>query len=300
MQEIYWELTTKCNNKCAHCFLKHERTLLVKPKVQEILDWVLTAKPTRVRLGGGEPQLIEKDLFNVAKKISSNNIPFQLITGIFPKKEIPGTSFIQVTVDEHHLKDNKEILILAKETKISNPNSQLRAVVTVADSTINKLDTYLELCKSARFDVAIFCRILPDKIAKKAGYCLSNKNHKIFVKWFVNNYSTTGIKIVPDCSMMPYLKNIIQKKGGTPPEFNGCPAGKHTITIKSNGDIIPCWFLREDILGNVSNMSPKVAFKTKSFSKENNPPFYDGCYWANKIYGKKEDPLKKIIKEFEI
>ena len=116
MQEIYWELTTKCNNKCAHCFLKQERALLVKPKVQKILDWVLAAKPTRVRLGGGEPQLIEEDLFKVAKEISSNNIPFQLITGIFPKKEIPGTSFIQVTVDEHHLKDSKDILILSKET----------------------------------------------------------------------------------------------------------------------------------------------------------------------------------------
>ena len=73
------ELTTKCDNKCRHCynFWRHAHEddhSLCEKDLDAVLQQIIDCKVFRVTLTGGEPLLVKDRLFQAIQKLSKNDI----------------------------------------------------------------------------------------------------------------------------------------------------------------------------------------------------------------------------------
>lgn len=275
MRTIFWEVTARCNLRCSHCYLHHE---LTDPSTQntnelgteeciKIVEQFDKANVFHVSVLGGEP-FARPDIMTILRymgekkfwtRITSNGtlinetIARDLadidIKGIFISLEGPYAEindairgkgsfekaikamnyfrdfgipfYIQVTVSKMNYDKIAEMmdlfLHLGAERIIFNS--------FVDFSSKNRFSSFLRLDREEFFAAA-------QRIAEFRAECSGE---------FISSNMTSTLKFLssgPD----PAVKNNT---------FIRCDLGSTQLAVLSNGDVIPCKYMRDIILGNL-------------------------------------------------
>jgi MoaA/NifB/PqqE/SkfB family radical SAM enzyme/SAM-dependent methyltransferase len=250
-------ITNNCNMNCIHCsnsslakikstnFAKNQNEPLTTKKIINILEQAKKLNFIQINLTGGEP-FLNKDLFKICEKISN----LGMICGINTngslikkdninniKKYIDVISISLESFDkEEHNKFRKcnsfnqtlDVLKLLKSNKIPFFISK---TVTHEDFTNNKLQKFLDICKSKKYNVTL-------SPAANCGTFTNNKN----------------LLTTEDIKQLNYILKKNKNFARTDKDGNyikrGCSAGNEIIYISNFGDILPCDFIQIEF-GNI-------------------------------------------------
>lgn len=248
------ELTSSCNLRCVHCYGTFGNKGICKNNTMTISNWktvidnLIKLNCTEIQLIGGEPmayhgffEILEYahksgikriDVFTNATFINENNI----------KKLKENNASIRISLYGHE--------------------SRVHEKVTGIKGSFEKTQNALKLLKNNNIPTSIAVIMMKE-----------NEEELLNIKKYIKNlgYADTGFDVIrPSCdnekinnhkvSNIELLKeryNIYPKFTITKKQFemnhwyNSCWNSKLAIT--SNGDVLPCIFARDDIIGNIKS-----------------------------------------------
>jgi len=270
---VVWEITNNCNYKCPHCRAYQEYNKENKKIEDSIIKDLINSKVMFVNLSGGEP-LLNPRIFEIAKKLYSNNIYIALSTNgsLYSKYREKivnsGIKLIQVSLDgkkELHEKFRGiegsyekaiEALKMAKEDGL---RTQMN--VTITSSNINNLKWNYEKAKELHIDKVFYRRVVPYGKAKINKYVLPEKRLYYDKIKELSKLDCEDLNVSIDDPIL----NVLNNKENI--EYIACGAGINNLGISSEGDIYPCIFLRER-LGNIKTEKIKDIWDNSDILKK--------------------------------
>ncbi|MEW6574032.1 MAG: radical SAM protein [Bacillota bacterium] len=265
---VFLELTKRCNLNCLHCCADGGQARPEELSTEDWIDFVrylAKLKVFRIVITGGEP-LIRNDFFTIVREIRKNqsvvlNTNATLVTDkIAQQLSQLGISVISVSIDGstpeiHDRNRGSGSFIKTIKGIESLLKHNCRVVINSVVTRINyqDIENIVALAKRLGVEKIGFNHVHP------TGRARTNKE-----------------QIVPsleeDTTIADELWKVGQKYGAfvgswyidqmklynSPPNPHGgirsisrCSAGKETIAITANGDIVPCNNLQELVCGNI-------------------------------------------------
>lgn len=269
---LIWELTHACNLRCRHCFsssgLKEDNELSTD-EVKNNLDLFAENRIFNINFTGGEP-LLRSDIFEIFEYASTKKIFFDFSTnGFLIRKK---------TVSK--LKETNVTQVQVSIDGFEKTHDFIRGVSGAYKRTLEAI----KLLISEEIDVAISCTVNKKNIkevpklidwASKIGVDSFkttlfiptgkgefNKNELIITPYDVKELSLmmkkkqrdlTGQLSIMLHSCYPWL---IDRPSQKRPDWLRskniyCAAGTRNLFITSDGNVTPCPFLRDFVIGNL-------------------------------------------------
>jgi len=249
------ELTTKCNLKCIHCYGQFGSSVnnYTNASVMSIGDWksvIYNLKLigcTSIQLIGGEPLCFEgwQEIIVYAKEIGMDDIC------VFTNGTLVNENFIQLVK-----KVGADIRI-----SLYGHNADIHDSVTKVAGSFEKTQKALNLLAEHNIPTIVSVIVMKANQAyiteienyisslghkfkgydtiRKVAECVSGENCVTDVDILKKRYITS-----PDFSIteQQYIRNL---------RWNPCWSGK--IAITSSGDVFPCIFARNSLIGNIQD-----------------------------------------------
>lgn len=246
------ELTSLCNLKCIHCYGEFGVCNTKKTDIMSVEDWkkvidnLIKLNCTGIQFIGGEPMIYNGfwELLEYVRKCGMKRIDV----------------FTNATcINDLNLKKLKENNVSIR-VSLYGHTADIHERVTGIKNSFEKTQRALKLLKEYNIPTTIAIIMMKE-----------NENELLNIKNYIRNlgYKYTGFDVIrPSCqnfnsdfhkvSNIELLKeryNIYPKFTVTEKQFNlnkwynSCWNSKLAIT--SNGDVIPCIFARDDMVGNV-------------------------------------------------
>lgn len=269
---LYIEITEECNFNCSFCrqaannVVKRKGCVRWSDEHKSILDDNVRIKVLleckelgcdSIVFMGGNPftdWIKLKNMLEAAKRIGYKSISV-LTNGTLIGEEV--VSFI---------KENKINIILQH---FSFNESKYNSIVKSPNAYMEVVNT-LEVLK--KYDIGFSCilTIVDDCEVDDTKMWLKNYKPKSIIsdplylpehvtqEWFIKRYCKKS-----SSDVLPYYFNrdvFFQRCQG-----HSCLDGQLTVTL--SGDIIPCPYLRDEIMGNVNNESMKILFGGRFYEK---------------------------------
>lgn len=261
------ELTSKCNERCVHCYIPHEYKLYnIEDRLYySVLEQLADMGVLSVTLSGGEPMMHPhfKDFLNAAKKYD-----------------------FYVTVLSNLTLLDDEMISIMKEGNISSVQVSLYSMIPEHHDAITKLNGSFEKTKNAilklienDIPVQVSCPTMKgnkDDYADVLNWCHEHKirAHTDYIMMAKYNHQTDNlanrlsiqevgnvIKSVVDGDI-DYQRVIASPdfiKHCNEYQFNGerrlCGVGISKCCMVANGNVYPCPGWQEMILGNLNDNS---------------------------------------------
>ncbi|AJA46306.1 radical SAM family protein [Clostridium pasteurianum DSM 525 = ATCC 6013] len=272
-----WEITMGCNMRCKHCGSSCEKPLEDELSTEEafkLSDDLGKLGLKWITLSGGEPTT-RKDFYLIAKRLNENNIIPTLITNgwlldenIVDKAIIGGINTIAISIDgleKTHdnmrkkgsfQRDMKALDLLGRKnipssviTTINNINikelEQLKDILIEKGVVSWQLQLALPMGNMSKNSDLVVQPFQVDKVIDFA-YRTTMEN-----KIVIQLADCMGYFNMKEASVRKHSSNI---DGYT---WTGCSAGKYTLGILNNGDIVGCTSVRDKTLveGNIRTAS---------------------------------------------
>ncbi len=261
---VTWEMTLKCNLKCAHCLSDsgaQAKDELTTQECRQLIDQLTQMKVFQVNIGGGEPFVREDflELLQYAHNkelvtcVSTNGM---LVDDALAKKlSRLKMLYLQVSLDGSNPLVNDEIrgkgtykkIIKAVECLASQkvPFS-INAVLT--RKNYSQLDELRKIANTFGAELRV-SRFRPSGRAKNTMKSLGPEKWQLesFAKWLENH------DLVRTGDSFFCLTSEKRRRKG----LDMCGAAKMTCCISPNGNVYPCAFLQEKpfLVGNIRDTS---------------------------------------------
>lgn len=297
-----WELTLKCNLKCKHCVSSAGPPRANELSTQEALDLCRDLSDLGFKaicLMGGEI-FLRKDWDIIVKEIKDLGMNASIVTNGFCDKDKIIPRLVRLNIDcigfsidgtpETH--DNIRGVKGSFNRAIEFMHESKKAgLSTYVITTVHKLNFY-DVPKMAYFlleeekvdwqiqEASPMGRFSKKRIlSKEENYYLG-----AYIAFLQQKYSRDKVY---GSHSLGFNSNFIPNLSLSS-DWNGCPAGKKILGIKSNGDIIGCLMLPDDFIeGNIREKNikdiwrdPEAFSYNRQFKKEK---LGDNC--KNCIYG---------------
>jgi len=269
---VVFDVTSRCNLRCLHCYSSEQREELATPDVHRVLDMLSNAGVGTIDFGGGEP-LLRKDIFDI--------LAYSKHLGFYTSISTNGT-----LLDEHCVKRLKTLGIdhvcisldgAKPEThdRIRNKKGTYEQVVrgintcvnagmttqistVFMNSNINEIRDMYTLLESLQVNGWYIYDFVPAGRGKELQQeVLSPEQRERLFEYIQDIAPSSTMTLKP----YPYLITInsaggrethFYKKYGRLTEFfKGCLSGRWVCHISSNGDVHPCHLLPH-VLGNLT------------------------------------------------
>lgn len=251
---IKWNITSKCNLLCRHCFLN---SYVEEPKLEKVIEIIKelnNKKVAAVCITGGEP-LMRGDLEEIVQALHKNKIKTMIATNgtLLSEKRVNqliknGVTQYQISLDGHNKELNDYFRGKGSFSKAIYAIKELKskgAEVIIAH-TLNKLNyvyfkNMIELAEELNSDILRFELFIP------LGRGRTNQT--------LLELDNKSMQFIRDEVMRAKAEKIIMKL----PTFNsryGCGAGFFNCVINSDFTLSPCDMLAE-------------TYKTKAFRNVN-------------------------------
>lgn len=266
---VAWNFTYSCNMNCEHCYSRTEKGKELSPEKKEyVLKKLIEAKVLQINFGGGE-SLLRPELFPLIRLAKKNNIDVAvssngwLINKKMAEKLLKvGVDCVNISIDSSNPN---------KHDKFRNtPGSFKRAVSAI--KTLKKLgikvkiftvlsrlnfkeiEKIIKLAENLRVDEIVL------KNYKPAGKGLINIQYDLKPLEWKNLYlklmkikKRARVKINLGAEPILCLLKKIPSETETENNFSirGDPCGKLSLCLKPNGDITPCAYISNVVLGNM-------------------------------------------------
>ena len=301
---VVWNLTNICNLRCRHCYqkaghpLKNELTL--EEKLQ-LVDDLTAAGVVVIAFSGGEP-LMHPDFFPTARRARENGLYVSVATnGILLTPEMVhklkdvGVGYVEVSLDSARpeVHDNFRGLPGAwKRTVEGIGNATKAGIITVMATTVTQVNFHdvknlIELSKKLGVSRFTHFNFIPTGRGKEIiNLDLSPEQREQLLKLLYEESQSAGVEVL---STAPQFARVVfqQSCGGSiaPTHFyvgknrnwglkalaeliGGCGAGRLYCAIQPNGDITPCVFIPQLIVGNVKEKAFSEIWGTTKVFKD--------------------------------
>jgi len=271
---VYWEVTSKCNLHCKHCYVSAGDGSVEELKTHQAINLIgqlADAKVFTVTLTGGEP-LLRKDIFQIIKLLSKRNIYVSLSSNgtmitenVARKLQKCGLRTVTISLDGATAASNDYIRGKGSYERTLNALKSLRKVgikvtlqMTILKNNFREVSRIVEIGKEMGADHVTFSRLVPLgravlnrtelELSKEetieVAYILKqlkNQNHDYissdYIIWYDRLSSLNNVQTIDR-----HFKDIT---------LLNCSAGKHDCTITPDGFVLPCGFLRDLKCGNI-------------------------------------------------
>lgn len=307
-----WELTMACNMRCKHCgssCKEKQEDELTTEEALDLCDQLADMGMVFITLSGGELTL-RNDWQIIGKRLNSHGIRTSMITNgwllndeMIQQAKEAGFMTIGISIDGLQ-KTHDDIRMngsyerdLANMRKIRQAGLNACAVTTVHEGNFSELeDMYQEFLEAG-------VNVWQLQIALPMGNFTHHKN--LFLKKermsqlidFCYSKRDGQISMCPaDCIGYYTEKESLlrEKTFQSKSDWQGCLAGKKSIGILCNGDIIGCTSIRgkEFVEGNIRNTplreiwdSPDSFKWNRDFKKKDLKGFCHDCIYGSTCLG---------------
>lgn len=269
-----WEITMGCNMRCKHCGSSCENALEGELSTEEALKLCEDLGQLGfqwITLSGGEPTT-RKDWHLIAQGLKRNGvIPNMITNGWLMNEEIAdkaveaGINTIAISIDgleethDYIRKKGSFKKIMEAFDILRTRNIHYSAITTINNRNISELSRLKEILIEKGVSGWQLQLGLPMGNMAKNNDLISNPHHINEVIDFSYNAIKEDAKIdiqLADCIGYNNLKEIEVRKrssGADDYYWTGCGAGKYSLGILHNGDILGCTSVRDRsfIEGNI-------------------------------------------------
>ncbi len=282
---VVWEVTTRCNLNCIHCYASSvaaKQAELTTKEGKKLLDQIAAVEKFRMMvITGGEP-LLRTDIFELMEH--AGKLGFKIVfstNGTLLTPEIAkdlarlGVTNFSISLDGHTSKCHENIRHVPgsfqdaingiKAARESGVCTQIN--FTAMKQNLAELPGLIDLAESLNTDIImVFQAIQPPKDGEALE--LDGEEQMRLIKTIAEKQKKTRALIIPVCcpEYWPYLieqKRINFGKGIQRAALTGCGAGNGFSYIRFDGDVWPCNFIpiaagnvRREAFTDIWNNSP--------------------------------------------
>jgi len=288
---VVWNFTNMCNLRCRHCYqyagLPTPDELTLPEKIEAVHE-LANAGVVSIALSGGEP-LMHPHFFPVLEEITQNGMHAAVATNgtIITKKmakrlKEAGLSYVEISLDsaDPWLHDEFRGVPGAWKRAVEGvKNCVNEDLFTAMATTITKLNVkeapaLIELAKSLGVNRFLHFNFIP--AGRGAGIFeldLSPEEREELLRTLYRKARTSEIEVLSTAPQ--YARVVLQQSGGrdvTPTHFylgierghdlstlaefvGGCGSCRLYCALQPNGDVTPCVFIPQWIVGNLREES---------------------------------------------
>lgn len=246
---IVWDVTSRCNLKCKHCYVEAESQKTEEPSTEEakaIIDQLKKAKVFTLSFSGGEP-LLRDDLFELLEYATKSIVVDVASNGLLIDEDIAnrlkstGIAYMQLSFDgledaHDYLRGRKGAFNKLMETIKILKKVGLRFGVTsvIYRKNVHEIKEMIELAeKLGAFTIRFYRLIYTGRGKELTSLDLTSSEYK---KALQDVYSHKGkISAVADEAF-----GFLLHGRENPHQWVGCQAGRTIAGIKANGQVVPC------------------------------------------------------------
>ncbi|KYK35159.1 MAG: radical SAM protein [Theionarchaea archaeon] len=291
MRGIFWEVTNKCNLRCKHCYLREElKSPSAEPagelnteECMKVVDQLEEASVFFVTVLGGEP-FVRSDIMGILQYLGEKKFWTTIDTngtliGEDTARKLAdiGIKGINVSLDGPDAGINDAIRGKGSLKKVICGINYLRdfGIPFHIAVTICKMN-YTEIEKMADFSFQIGAETVklglytdfPQNplsssmnLEREELFAVTKTIREIrtkFPKGFISSTFHESVGFFPPES--EDAKNVLNSR------FVRCGLGATQLVILHNGDVIPCTYMRDKILGNVMEIPLSTIPDTPEFA----------------------------------
>jgi len=301
---VVWNLTNMCNLRCRHCYQKAGRALNDELSLDEklkVVDELASAGIVAIAFSGGEP-IMHPDFFATARRAHERGLYVSVATNgilLTPEmvnrlKEI-GVGYVEISLDSirPEVHDGFRGLPGAwKRTVEGISNSVKAGIVTVIATTVTRLNyedvpALIDLSKKLGVSRFTHFNFIPTGRGKEiTSLDLSPQQREELLKMLFEKSQTSGIEVLSTAPQ--FARVVFQQSHGSaiaPTHFylgqnrnwglkalaeliGGCGAARLYCAIQPNGDVTPCVFIPQLIVGNLREKGFSEIWHTTKIFKE--------------------------------
>lgn len=307
LEYVVWELTNGCNMRCKHCGSSctiPKQDELSLEECLNICDMLSEMKVGFVTLTGGEP-LTKKGWFDIAKKLTDNGIMTMIISNgwclndeIINKIVDANISAYAISIDgieETHDDIRRKgsfqhDLLMIKA--LIDKNVKVVVATTLNNINCKELDKMYDIFENAGVKYWQFQVALPmGNLRKQKKYSFTPDLYEDIID-FAYKKKKGSIEIIFTDGFGYFDPRQIEMLGDEC--WAGCSAGKKSIGILQNGDVVGCTSIRSTniIEGNLTKTSLREIWESdysfawnRNFEKSNLKGFCRDCQYADICLG---------------
>jgi len=268
LTSVFINLTTRCNQKCPHCYIASEKNKKIDfpaNKIINIIDELYENNGKSITLSGGEP-LLHPDIKKIIKYASSKLNIRLLTNGTLIDRDYANflsdnNVSVQISIDGSNEKIHDSIrgkgsfnlsINAIKHLKKAGFEDNLNLCTTIMKQNHNDIIDIIDLSQNYNIQMLRFLHLrrtgrADRKWADISGMNLNDYENFIIKILELQKYYKTNLTLT--CGMSGFLLKI-------PKEFDEdglwCPVGKMLI-IDTSGNAYPCVLMMSDkyLMGNV-------------------------------------------------
>lgn len=272
-----WEITMMCNMRCKHCGSICENALpdeLTTEEALDLCDQIADLGLEYITLSGGEPTT-RKDWYKLVARLRKNNVVPNLISNgwmideEFAKKAVEaGIGTVAISIDG--VKETHDYIRRSGSYEKSMKAYKVLAqhgIWTASITTLNKKNLKeLENLKEELINAGVKSWQLQiglpmGNLSKNSELVIDQSDIDEIINFAYDNLSDNRIRIYFGDCIGYYdfrVKEVMERSLNSQKYiWQGCTAGKRSLGILQNGDILGCTSIREKsyIEGNVRERS---------------------------------------------
>jgi AdoMet-dependent heme synthase len=260
-----WEVTTRCNLNCTHCYassVDSSKAELTTAEGKKLLDQIAAVDEIRmIVVTGGEP-LLRKDIFQLIEY--AGKLGFHIIfstngTLLTPDaaKDLAklGVANFSISLDGYTSECHESIRRVPgsfqKALDGLKAAAQTKAVVqvnfTAQQRNLAELPGIIDLSEELKTDILMVFQAIPPRQERGAA-ALNAEQQLYLMQTIAEKQKNNHALIMPVCCpeywpMLLGKKRSTQGKGAGRAAFKGCGAGAGFSYIRFDGDVWPCNFI---------------------------------------------------------
>lgn len=309
LTNLHIEITSKCNEKCVHCYIPHENKInsMDSNLFYNILEQCKRMNLLHLTISGGEP-MTHDNFIDFLKKCNEYNFSVNILSNL--------TLLNKATLEE--MKRNR---LLSVQTSLYSMDANIHDAITQTNGSFEKTRNAILTLIENDIPLQISCPIMKQNINCYYEVIDWGKEHNIKVgsdyviiarynhttQNLSNRLSINDIKDVIDQRIVnePHYLEIMEKdaeiKERNPDDFI-CSVCHSSICIAENGNTYPCAGWQDFVVGNINetslseiwNNSIKVKYlrnlRRRDFPKCMQCPANEFCTMCM-VRNANEDPL---------
>lgn len=259
LTNIHIEITSKCNERCLHCYIPHENKLCdMEPSLfYEILEQSKELKVLHLTLSGGEP-LMHKHFTEFLRKCREYDYSVNVLSNL-------------TLLNEEIIAEMKKNYLLGVQTSLYSMEPSIHDEITQVKGSFEK--TLNAIFKLIEYDIPlqISCPIMKqNKNCYNDVVNWANMNKINVVDDFVilarYNHTTQNLgcrlsidevkeviidSIATDTKFFEKMESEVELKKNSTPDDIVCTVCHSTVCLTEKGNVYPCAGWEDFVLGNI-------------------------------------------------
>ena len=271
LKSLHIELTSKCNERCIHCYIPHEQKNLDMnmDTFNRLFEEIKSVGISSVTLSGGEC-MMHPSFLDILRLFKAENIQVTLLSNLsLLNQEIIDIlsegllSFVQVSLfsldegihDRITQKQGSWKITMQNIERLRKANIPVKIASQCFKDTISSLGDLMKWCAQQGYPFNVDLDIVGKTDGNTSNLCYRVDDLSLY-------QSVIELKDKLEPSFFEKLY------AGRCPDYHICNVGTSVLSISSSGDVYPCVGFTSRRLGNINEISLMEIWENSSVLNE--------------------------------